>query len=63
MKDYRILNASETGKGILVEMDAGWISPSDPKNVDILREQKELLDYSSGGTRCPHGKSHSQAIY
>ena len=44
MKDYRILNASETGKGILVEMDAGWISPSDPKNVDILREQKEL-DY------------------
>jgi hypothetical protein len=44
MKDYRILNASETGRGILVEMDAGWISPSDPKNVDILREQKEL-DY------------------
>ena len=44
MKDYRILNASETGKGILVEMDAGWVSPSDPKNVDILREQKEL-DY------------------
>jgi hypothetical protein len=46
MKDYRILNASETGRGILVEMDAGWISPSDPKNVDILREQKEL-DYRS----------------
>ena len=44
MKDYRILNASETGRGILVEMDAGWVSPSDPKNVDILREQKEL-DY------------------
>ncbi len=44
MKDYRILNASETGRGILIEMDAGWVSPSDPKNVDILREQKEL-DY------------------
>lgn len=44
MKDYRILNASEIGKGILVEMDAGYISPSDPKNSEILREQKEM-DY------------------
>ena len=44
MKDYRILNASEVGKGILVEMDAGYVSPSDPKNSEILREQKEL-DY------------------
>ncbi len=40
MKDYRILNASETGKGILIEMDAGWISPSDPKMLTFFVNKK-----------------------
>ena len=44
MKDYSILGAGQVGKGILIEMDAGYVSPSDPLNVDILREQKEI-DY------------------
>ena len=39
MKDYSILGAGQVGKGILIEMDAGYVSPSDPLNVDILREQ------------------------
>jgi hypothetical protein len=44
MKDYSILGASQVGKGILIEMDAGYVSPSDPLNINILKEQKEI-DY------------------
>ena len=44
MKDLRILGPRETGKGILIEMDAGYISPSDPLNESFLKEQKQM-DY------------------
>jgi hypothetical protein len=44
MKQLRILEASEVGHGILVETDAGWISPKDIRNAEMLREAKEL-DY------------------
>jgi len=44
MKNLRILEASEIGHGILIEMDAGWVSPKDKHNEDVLRESKEL-DY------------------
>ena len=44
MKQLRILEASEVGHGILVETDAGWISPKDARNAEMLREAKEL-DY------------------
>jgi hypothetical protein len=44
MKDYSVLGAGQTGKGILVEMDAGYVSPNDPMNIDVLKEQKEI-DY------------------
>jgi hypothetical protein len=44
MKNYSVLGAGQTGKGILIEMDAGYISPTDRLNEDIMREQKEL-DY------------------
>ena len=37
MKDLRILGPRETGKGILIEMDAGYISPSDPLNESFLK--------------------------
>ena len=38
MKNLRILEASEVGHGILVEMDAGYISPSYEPNARILQE-------------------------
>ena len=38
MKQLRILEASEVGHGILVETDAGWISPKDIRNAKILKE-------------------------
>ncbi len=44
MKNLRILEANETGHGILIEMDAGWVSPSNEFNKKIL-EQAEKLDY------------------
>jgi hypothetical protein len=44
MKDLRILGPREVGKGILVEMDAGYISPKDPLNEVLLSEKKDM-DY------------------
>ena len=44
MKQLRILEANEVGHGILIETDAGWVSPKDIRNADMLREAKEL-DY------------------
>jgi hypothetical protein len=44
MKNLRILESNEVGHGILIEMDAGWVSPKDKFNVDILKEASNL-DY------------------
>ena len=44
MKQLRILEATETGHGILVEADAGWVSPKDKHNEKVLKEAKEM-DY------------------
>jgi len=44
MKNLRILEASEIGHGILIEMDAGWVSPKDTHNMDVLKEASNL-DY------------------
>lgn len=44
MKNLRILEANEVGHGILIEMDAGWLSPKDRINEQILREAASM-DY------------------
>jgi hypothetical protein len=44
MKNLRILEANELGHGILVEMDAGYISPSHELNAKIIKES-EKMDY------------------
>jgi len=44
MKELRILEAHELGHGILVEMDAGWISPKNELNAKVLQESSKL-DY------------------
>ena len=33
MKNLRILEANELGHGILIEMDAGYVSPKDKHNL------------------------------
>jgi hypothetical protein len=42
----RILNPTETGKGILVEYDAGYISPKEEHNATLIRESKGMMDHS-----------------
>lgn len=44
MKNLRILEANEVGHGILIEMDAGYISPSYEPNAKVLKEAADL-DY------------------
>lgn len=44
MKNLRILEANEMGHGILIEMDAGWVSPKDEYNNKFLIEA-EKIDY------------------
>ena len=46
MKNLRILEASELGHGILIEMDAGYVSPKDENNFKILQESAKL-DYKN----------------
>jgi hypothetical protein len=38
MKNLRILEANELGHGILIEMDAGWVSPKEEHNANILKK-------------------------
>jgi len=46
MKNLRILEANEIGHGILIEMDAGWVSPKEKFNADVLKEAANL-DYKN----------------
>lgn len=40
----KILGPNQTGKGILIEMDTGFVNPKDRLNEDFIKEQKEV-DY------------------
>ena len=43
----KILGPQDTGKGILIEMDAGYISPNETHNKNLLEQaNKSMLDYS-----------------
>jgi hypothetical protein len=42
----KILGPNEIGKGILIEMDAGYVSPTENRNYEIIKESKNFLDYS-----------------
>jgi hypothetical protein len=44
--NLKILNPTEVGKGILVEYDAGYINPTEGRNVEIIKESKGILDHS-----------------
>lgn len=46
MNENRILGPNETGRGILVEDDAGYINPTDKYNSEIFKESKNFLDHS-----------------
>ena len=46
MQNYKILGPRESGKGILIEMDAGYVSPSEFNNSKFLQESRDFKDYS-----------------
>lgn len=42
----RILKENEVGTGILIEMDAGHISPNEERNGLMLKESTQMLDHT-----------------
>jgi hypothetical protein len=44
--NLKILQPNESGRGILIEYDAGYISPTETRNIEIIRESREMLDHS-----------------
>ena len=44
--NHQIIQPGQVGKGILVEYDAGYISPTDERNANLIRESKGMLDHS-----------------
>jgi hypothetical protein len=42
----KILGPNEQGKGILVEWDAGYVSPTDSRNVAMIKESYGQLEHS-----------------
>ena len=43
MDNLKILGPRDTGKGILIEYDAGYINPRESRNLEILKENKNFL--------------------
>lgn len=50
MLELKILKAGETGSGILIEQDSGFISPLDDRNKPLVTEIKSLERGQSIGT-------------
>ena len=42
----QVLKPGQSGKGILIEYDAGYISPTEIRNADLIRESSKMLDHS-----------------
>ena len=47
-KFMKVLSPGEIGKGILIEYDAGHVSPYDTRNLEVLKEQSEKSPRSQG---------------
>ena len=46
MKDLKILGPTDSGRGILIEYDAGYIDPNERRNLSMIRENRDMLDHS-----------------
>ena len=42
MSEYKILGPRDTGKGILIEYDAGYINPKTDHNQFIMESKKRV---------------------
>jgi len=46
MDNLKILGPRDSGRGILVEYDAGYIDPNERRNLSMIRENRNMLDHS-----------------
>jgi len=47
MEEFKILGPRDSGKkGILIEYDAGYINPKERRNLDMINENRDMLDHS-----------------
>ena len=46
MQNYKILGPNDSGKGILIEYDAGYVSPIEFSNDRIIKESFDANDHS-----------------
>jgi len=46
MENLKILGPRDSGRGILVEYDAGYIDPNERRNLSMIRENRDMLDHS-----------------
>jgi hypothetical protein len=46
MDNLKILGPRDSGRGILVEYDAGYIDPNERRNLSMIRENRDMLDHS-----------------
>jgi hypothetical protein len=46
MSELKILGPRDSGRGILVEYDAGYIDPNERRNLSMIRENRDMLDHS-----------------
>ena len=46
MNELKILGPRDSGRGILVEYDAGYIDPNERRNLSMIRENRNMLDHS-----------------
>jgi hypothetical protein len=44
--NMEVLKPGQSGKGILIEYDAGYLSPTEKRNSDLIQESKGMLDHS-----------------
>ena len=46
MDELKILGPRDSGRGILVGYDAGYIDPNERRNLSMIRENRDMLDHS-----------------
>jgi len=46
MSGYKILGPQDSGQGILIEYDAGYVNPNEGRNLEIIKESRNMLDHS-----------------
>lgn len=44
--NLQVLKPGQSGRGILIEEDAGYLSPTETRNFELIKESKNFLDYS-----------------